>query len=155
MSVDLGRSSIFKEFETLRTKLLRGARDFFQRLEGLLEGQKDPESRLALGRAYRDVAELTNMIGSREDALAVHERALALFDALSRERPGELEPRFEVAKSSKAVGGLLASVGRRADFGCRNAAADSSCRAENRFTRCARSAITWWPCTCTPMWTCR
>ena len=35
------------------------AREFYQRLEGLLEGQKDRESRLALGRAYRDVGELT------------------------------------------------------------------------------------------------
>ncbi len=64
-----------KEFETLRTKLLHGAREFYQKLEGLLEGQKDKESRLALGRAYRDVGELTSLIGSREEALVVHERA--------------------------------------------------------------------------------
>ena len=104
-----------KEFETLRTKLLRGAREFYQRLEGLLEGQKDRESRLALGRAYRDVGELTNMIGSREEALAVHQRALGLFEALSRESPDKPEPRYEVGKSSNAIGGLLAGTGRRAD----------------------------------------
>ncbi len=63
-----------KEFDTLRTKLLRGARGFYQRLEALLEGQKDRESRLALGRAYRDVGELTSLIGSREEAVAVHRR---------------------------------------------------------------------------------
>ena len=63
-----------KEFETLRTKLLRGAREFYRRLEGLLEGQDNPASRLALGRAYRDVAELTSLIGSHEEALAVHRR---------------------------------------------------------------------------------
>ena len=69
-----------KEFDTLRTKLLRGAREFYQRLEGLLEGHKDRESRLALGRAYRDVGELTDLIGSREEALAAHQRALGLFE---------------------------------------------------------------------------
>ena len=49
---------------TLRTKLLRGAHEFYRRLEGLLEGHKDRESRLALGRAYCDLAELTTTIGS-------------------------------------------------------------------------------------------
>ena len=89
-----------KEFDTLRTKLLRGAREFYQRLEGLLEGQKDRESRLALGRAYRDVGELTSLIGSREEALAVHQRALGLFEEVSREAPDDPEPRYEIGKSS-------------------------------------------------------
>ena len=96
-----------KEFDTLRTKLLRGAREFYQRLEGLLEGQKDRESRLALGRAYRDVGELTNMIGSREEALAVHQRALGLFEEVSREAPDDPEPRYEVGRSSVFIGSML------------------------------------------------
>ena len=70
---------------------------------------------MALGRAYRDVGELTNMIGSREEALAVHQRTLGLFESLSRESPDEPEPRYEVGKSSNAIGGLLAATGRHAD----------------------------------------
>ena len=101
-----------KEFDTLRTKLLRGAREFYQRLEGLLEGQKDRESRLALGRAYRDVGELNTMIGSREEALKVHQRALGLFEAVSRESPDEPELRYEVGKSCLSIGALQMSTAR-------------------------------------------
>ena len=38
-----------KEFGALRTKLLRGAQDFYRKLEGMLGGQADRDSRLALG----------------------------------------------------------------------------------------------------------
>ena len=41
-----------KQFEGLRTKLLNGAADFYGRLEALLKGQTDRESRAALGKAY-------------------------------------------------------------------------------------------------------
>jgi serine/threonine protein kinase len=104
-----------KEFEALRTKLLRGAREFYQRLEGLLEGQNDPASRLALGRAYRDVAELTSLIGSHEEALAVHRRALGLFEEVDREVPDEPGPRLEIGRSCNFICGLLSATARRAD----------------------------------------
>ncbi len=38
-----------KEFGALRTKLLRAAQEFYRKLEGLLGGQADRDSRLALG----------------------------------------------------------------------------------------------------------
>ena len=38
-----------KEFGALRTKLLRGAQEFYRKLEGLLGGQADRDSRRALG----------------------------------------------------------------------------------------------------------
>ena len=101
-----------KEFDTLRTKLLRGAHEFYERLEGLLEGQKDRESRLALGRAYHDVGELTALIGSREEALVVHQRALGLFEEVSREAPDEPEPRYEIGRSCIAIGSLQLSTAR-------------------------------------------
>ncbi len=104
-----------KEFDALRTKLLRGASDFYQRLEGLLEGQKDRESRLALGRAYGDVGEITSLIGSREEAILVHQRALRLFEELGRESPDDPEPRFEVARSTLSIGSLLVGTARPAD----------------------------------------
>ena len=55
------------------------------------------------------------MIGSREEALAVHQRALGLFEALSREGPDEPEPRYEIGKSCIAIGRLLSGTGRRAE----------------------------------------
>ena len=64
-----------KEFGALRTKLLRGAQDFYRKLERLLGGQADRDSRLALGRAYYEVGELTRQLDSMNDALAMHQRA--------------------------------------------------------------------------------
>src|SRR5262249_61074818 len=58
------------EFDELRTRLLRSAREFYRRLEDLLRGQTDPRSRAALGRAYFAVGHLTAAIGSKEEALA-------------------------------------------------------------------------------------
>ncbi len=43
-----------KQFETLRAKMLRGAADFYGKLEGLLKDRQDKESRLALGRTTRN-----------------------------------------------------------------------------------------------------
>ena len=42
-----------KQFEALRTKLLRGAARFYGKLEGLLKGQEDSSSRKALGAGVR------------------------------------------------------------------------------------------------------
>ena len=81
-----------KEFQDLRTKLLRGARDFYGKLQGLLEGQADRRSRAALGKAYGELGELTSLIGSKQEALAIHRRALSLRCALAAETgadPGE------------------------------------------------------------------
>ena len=76
-----------KQFDGLRTKLLKGAADFYGRLEVLLKGQTDRESRAALGKAYVDLAELTGKIGDQTAALAVHRKALAVHRALASE-PG-------------------------------------------------------------------
>ena len=102
-----------KEFKALRTKLLRGAREFYQKLEGLLQGHEDRESRLALGRAYFQVGELTRQLDSIEEAQKVHRRALALFEALSRENPADAEPQRALALSLKSLSIILMSVGRR------------------------------------------
>src|SRR5262249_31788198 len=56
-----------EQFEGLRTKLLRGAADFYNKLEGLLKGQTDRPSRAALGKAYDELAELTDKIPSEPD----------------------------------------------------------------------------------------
>jgi eukaryotic-like serine/threonine-protein kinase len=76
-----------KEFGALRAKLLGGARDFYRRLEGLLQGQSDRDSRRSLAKAYYEVGKLTSQIETARDALAVQGRALALFEGLAREAP--------------------------------------------------------------------
>jgi tetratricopeptide (TPR) repeat protein len=87
------------EFDALRTKLLRGARDFYRKLENLLEGQADRVSRKALGRAYLEIAEISATIESRDAAVAVARNAAALFEALSREDAADVDARRELARS--------------------------------------------------------
>src|SRR5262249_19165094 len=56
------------EFKALRTRLLQGAREFYRKLEGLLQGQVDRDSRLALGQSYNEVARLSSDIESIAEA---------------------------------------------------------------------------------------
>ena len=100
-----------KEFGALRTKLLRGAQEFYRKLEGLLGGQADRDSRLGLGRTYYEVGELTRQLDSMTDALAMHERALTLFEDLISKNPTDAELRSEVERSCLAVALLLEAVG--------------------------------------------
>ena len=67
-----------KEFTGLRAKLLQGAAGFYSKLQGLLDGQSDPQSRSELGRAYAELGELTGTIGKTSDAVALHRKALAV-----------------------------------------------------------------------------
>jgi serine/threonine-protein kinase len=96
-----------KEFGALRTKLLRGARDFYQKLERLLEGHADRDSRVSLAQSYREVGELTQQIDTIQDALTVHRRALALFEDLAREAPDDAAIRRDLGKCWLAVGLLM------------------------------------------------
>jgi serine/threonine-protein kinase len=101
-----------EEFKALRTKLLRGAREFYRKLEGLLQGQKDRDSRLALGRAYFEVGELTRQLDSIAEAEEIVRRALALFETLSGEDPANPEPRHALARCLKSLSMILTGVGR-------------------------------------------
>jgi len=103
-----------KEFGALRTKLLRGAQEFYHKLEGLLGEQADRESRLGLGRAYYEVGDLTKELDSTKDALAMHRRALALFQDLAREAPADAGAQREIERSYSAIALLLSSLGQKA-----------------------------------------
>jgi eukaryotic-like serine/threonine-protein kinase len=107
-----------RQFEGLRTKLLRGAADFYAKLEGLLKGQSDPVSRAALGKAYAELGELTAKIGNQPEALAVHLKALAVRRELASAagagytaRPEWREARLDVARSLFATGVLRQETG--------------------------------------------
>ena len=100
-----------KQFEGLRTKLLKGAADFYGRLEELLKGQTDRESREALGKAYVELAELTSKIGDQTKALDVHRKALAVHRALASEPGADIAIKLEVARGLTASGWLERSTG--------------------------------------------
>jgi serine/threonine-protein kinase len=95
-----------RPFEALRTKLLRGAAGFYNKLEGLLALQTDRPSRAALARAYDELAELTEKIGSNTDALSVRRKALAVRRDLAADTKADIPTRVEVARSLIAVGWL-------------------------------------------------
>jgi serine/threonine-protein kinase len=102
-----------EEFIALRTKLLRGASEFYRKLEGLLQGQTDRDSRLSLGRAYYEVGELTRQLDSIEEANVVMRRAVDLFEALSRENPADEEPQRALALGLRSLATILNGVGRK------------------------------------------
>ncbi len=100
------------EFTALRGKLLRGASEFYQKLEGLLQGQEDRDSRLALGKAYYEVGELTRQLDSIDEAHETLRRASAVFESLARDDPADPEPRLALALNLRAIGIILNSTGR-------------------------------------------
>jgi serine/threonine-protein kinase len=102
-----------EEFKALRSKLLRGAREFYPKLEELLKGHEDRGSRLSLGRAYSEVGELTRQLDSIEEARQVHLHAMALFEALAQEDPSDSVPRHEFARSLQSLASILTGIGRR------------------------------------------
>jgi tetratricopeptide (TPR) repeat protein len=100
-----------KQFARLRGRLLKGAADFYGKLERLLEEQSDPPSRAALGRAYHDLGELTAEIGNTAEALAVHRKGLAVRRELA-DRPGSDDAAvLDVVRSLYAVGVWLGVTG--------------------------------------------
>jgi serine/threonine protein kinase/tetratricopeptide (TPR) repeat protein len=102
-------------FKKLRTKLLKEAAGFYEDLEKLLAGQSDAKSRKALAAAYFQLAELTDKIGDKKEALAVHRKALALRRELAAAEGADLETRLDVARSLRAVGILLYQMGDRTE----------------------------------------
>jgi eukaryotic-like serine/threonine-protein kinase len=101
-----------EEFKALRTRLLHEAREFYRKLEELLRGQEDRDSRMSLGRVYLEVGQLTLQLDSIEEALKVHELAVDLFEALCREDPADTEPRHMLARSLQSLSLVLRAVGR-------------------------------------------
>ena len=100
-----------RQFDGLRTRLLGGASDFYQRLEALLAGEADRHSRASLGQAYHDIGELTARIGSQAEALAALRRALDIRLALAAEAGFDAATRRNAAKSLIAIGELEQETG--------------------------------------------
>jgi serine/threonine-protein kinase len=100
-----------KQFDSLRTKLLRGATDFYHRLEAILKTHADHRSRAALGQAYHDIGVLTAKIGSQPEALSTLRRGLELRLALAAEPAANAATKLEAANSLIAVGDLQEATG--------------------------------------------
>jgi tetratricopeptide (TPR) repeat protein len=99
------------ELKELRTKLLKEAAGFYADLEKLLAGQSDGKSRQALAAAYFQLGKLTDRIGPKPEALAVHRKALALRRELAAAPGADVEARLDVARSLGQVGLVLTATG--------------------------------------------
>jgi tetratricopeptide (TPR) repeat protein len=99
------------QFKDLRTKLLKEAASFYADLEKLLARQTDVKSRKALATAYFQLGELTDKIGDKKEALAVHRKSLALRRELAAAAGADVETRLDVARSLRSEGNLLYFTG--------------------------------------------
>ena len=100
------------QFKPLRDKLLRGAADFYGKLEGLLKDQPDRASRAAMGNAYFELGELTAKIGDKPAALAAHRKGLASVVSWPRNRPPTPRPAATWPGACIAAAILLRRDGR-------------------------------------------
>jgi serine/threonine-protein kinase len=103
-----------KAFTGLRSKLLKGATEFYGKLERLLEGQRDPASRAALGRAYSELADLIREIGTGSESAAVHRKALVVRRELASRPGADTGTTLDVARSLISLGYSLEVSGDRA-----------------------------------------
>ena len=102
------------QFNELRTKLLKQAAGFYADLEKLLAGQTDPRSRKALASAYFQLGQLTDKIGSKAEAVAVHRKALGLRRELAAAEGADLETQLDVPRSLGVIGEELRAIGDNA-----------------------------------------
>jgi eukaryotic-like serine/threonine-protein kinase len=103
-----------KRFEKLRAKLLHGAADFYGKLEGLLEDQRDKPSRVALARAYAELGDLTAEIGNKSEALAVQRKALTVRRELAEQAGATPETVLDLSRSLIDCGYLEKDTGHLA-----------------------------------------
>ena len=101
-----------EKFKDLRNRLLIAASDFYGKLGTLLGKETDMVSRRALGQASFELAQLTNNVGRKEDALAAHRQVLAARRALAAEPRADADARADVGRSLIAVAGLLSATGK-------------------------------------------
>jgi serine/threonine-protein kinase len=103
------------QFGELRTRLLARSLDFYRKLGSQLERDRDggAAARPALAEATSQIAELTDQIGSKREALEGSERALALWETVAREQPRDPRHPREVAFSLLRIARIQADNGRR------------------------------------------
>ena len=100
------------KFKELRNRLLRSASDFYGKLSALLGKDTDPASRRALAKSNFELAELTEKVGHKEDALAMYQVVLAAREALAAEAGADSGVTTDVGRSLTAVAQLLQSTGK-------------------------------------------
>jgi hypothetical protein len=102
-----------EKFKALRDRLLESASDFHGKLGALLGKETDLASRRALAQSNFELAELTDKVGRKEDALAARRAVLAVREALAAEPAADRAVTVDVGRSLTAVAWLLKGPGRQ------------------------------------------
>jgi eukaryotic-like serine/threonine-protein kinase len=96
--------------EAARQVLLKAALKYYRDFSN--QRFDDPSIRADLGRAYYRLGYITQRIASKTEALAAYEQSRSLFELLVESRPGDLQPRSELANCDEAIGVLHQDIGR-------------------------------------------
>ena len=100
------------QFKELRDRLLKSAADFYGKLSALLGNETDLASRRALAAANFELADLTDKVGRKDEALAAHRAVLAARKALAAGPEANAEASADVGRSLSAVATVLEGVGK-------------------------------------------
>ena len=100
------------QFKELRDRLLRSAQEFYGKLSALLGRETGPAARRALLESNFELADLTDKVGSPEDALKAHRAVLAAREALAAEPGAGTSAAVDLGRSLTAVAGLLRATGK-------------------------------------------
>jgi eukaryotic-like serine/threonine-protein kinase len=103
------------QFKELRDRLLKSAADFYGKLSALLGSETDLASRRALAASKFELADLTDKVGRKEEALEAHRAVLAARKALASEREADSETSADIGRSLTAVATLLEGDGKTDD----------------------------------------
>jgi serine/threonine protein kinase/tetratricopeptide (TPR) repeat protein len=100
------------QFKDLRSELLQSASGFYEKLGALLKDTDDLASRRDLLAANYEVASLADMVGRKEDALALHRRVLQGREELAAAPGVDPAVAVDLAQSLLAVGDALEQTGQ-------------------------------------------
>jgi tetratricopeptide (TPR) repeat protein len=103
------------KFKNLRNTLLTSASDFYGKLGALLGKETDFASRRALAQANFELAQLTDEVGRKHEAMAGYRQVLAAGEALAAEPSADIEAKVDVGRSLGAIGQLLRSTGKASE----------------------------------------
>jgi tetratricopeptide (TPR) repeat protein/tRNA A-37 threonylcarbamoyl transferase component Bud32 len=96
--------------EEWRRKLLESATDFYQLLSRA--GADDATVRAEQGKALRQLADLLNDLGRRDEAEGMYKQARSVFEELAAGRPTVADYRRELAISNNSLGSLYLDTGK-------------------------------------------
>jgi serine/threonine protein kinase len=102
------------QLESLRKELLKEPLAFFKLLRERLQQEENtrPETLKRLATAAYDLGNLTNSIGSKEDALLAYTEAQSIWDRLALETPGENAYGVMQANNQRGLAVMLHHTGK-------------------------------------------